>query len=36
MDRMLANNEIRAMITAFGAGMDTDFDETKLRYHKII
>ena len=36
MDRMLANNEIKAMITAFGAGMDTDFDETKLRYHKII
>ena len=36
MDRMLANNEIRAMITAFGAGMDSDFDETKLRYHKII
>ena len=25
-----------AMITAFGAGMDSDFDETKLRYHKII
>ena len=24
------------MITAFGAGMDADFDETKLRYHKII
>ena len=36
MDRMLANNEIKAMITAFGAGMDSDFDETKLRYHKII
>lgn len=36
MDRMLANNEIKSMITAFGAGMDTDFDETKLRYHKII
>ena len=36
MDRMLANNEIRAMITAFGAGMDSDFDESKLRYHKII
>ena len=36
LDRMLANNEIRAMITAFGAGMDDDFDETKLRYHKII
>ena len=36
MDRMLANNEIKSMITAFGAGMDSDFDETKLRYHKII
>lgn len=36
MDRMLANNEIKSMITAFGAGMDNDFDESKLRYHKII
>ena len=35
MDRMLANNEIKSMITAFGAGMDNDFDESKLRYHKI-
>ena len=36
LDRILANTEIRAMITAFGAGMDEEFDETKLRYHKII
>ncbi len=36
LDRMLANAEIKAMITAFGAGMDDDFDETRLRYHKII
>ncbi|MDO4572332.1 MAG: DNA gyrase subunit B, partial [Clostridia bacterium] len=36
LDRMLANAEIKAMITAFGAGMDDDFDVTKLRYHKII
>jgi len=36
LDKILANNEIRAMITAFGAGMDDDFDETKLRYHKIV
>ena len=36
LDKVLANAEIRAMITAFGAGMDADFDETKLRYHKII
>jgi len=35
-DRALANNEIKAMITAFGAGMSEDFDEAKLRYHKII
>lgn len=36
LDRILANNEIRAMITAFGAGMDEDFDTSKLRYHKIV
>ncbi|MBQ1817408.1 MAG: DNA topoisomerase (ATP-hydrolyzing) subunit B [Clostridia bacterium] len=36
LDKMLGNAEIRCMITAFGAGMDSDFDETKLRYHKII
>ncbi|MDL2236610.1 DNA topoisomerase (ATP-hydrolyzing) subunit B [Christensenellaceae bacterium OttesenSCG-928-K19] len=35
-DRALANAEIKAMITAFGAGMGEDFDEEKLRYHKII
>ena len=36
LDKMLGNAEIRCMITAFGAGIDADFDETKLRYHKII
>ncbi len=36
LDRILANEEIRAMITAFGGGMDSDFDTSKLRYHKII
>ena len=36
LDRMLANAEIKAMITAFGGGMGDDFDVTKLRYHKII
>ncbi len=36
LDRMLQNNEIRSMITAFGAGIDVEFDESKLRYHKII
>jgi len=35
-DHMLQNNEIRSMITAFGAGIDVEFDESKLRYHKII
>ncbi|MDR1619487.1 MAG: DNA topoisomerase (ATP-hydrolyzing) subunit B [Clostridiales bacterium] len=36
LDRVLANAEIRAMITAFGAGMDSDFDAGRLRYHKIV
>ncbi len=36
LDKILANNEIRAMITAFGTGISEDFDISKLRYHKII
>ncbi len=36
LDRILSNNEIRSMITAFGAGIDDDFDASKLRYHKIV
>lgn len=36
LDKILSNNEIRAMITAFGAGIDEDFDPAKLRYHKIV
>jgi len=37
MEKMLKNTEIRAMITAFGAGIGQDeFDISKLRYHKII
>lgn len=36
LDKMLQNNEIRSMITAFGAGIDVEFNEEKLRYHKII
>ena len=36
LDKMLANNEIRSMITVFGTGIDTEFDESKLRYHKIV
>ncbi|HCD42243.1 MAG TPA: DNA topoisomerase (ATP-hydrolyzing) subunit B [Lachnoclostridium sp.] len=36
LDRIYANAEIRAMITAFGTGIHEDFDLSKLRYHKII
>lgn len=36
LDKILVNNEIKAMITAFGTGISDDFDITKLRYHKII
>ena len=36
LDKILVNNEIKAMITAFGTGIHEDFDITKLRYHKII
>lgn len=36
LDKILANKEIKAMITAFGTGIHEDFDITKLRYHKII
>ena len=36
LDRALANNEIQAMITAFGAGIGEDFDPEKVRYHKIV
>ena len=36
LDRIYANEEIKAMITAFGTGIHDDFDITKLRYHKII
>ncbi|MDF2888297.1 MAG: gyrase, subunit [Lacrimispora sp.] len=36
LDKIYANAEIRAMITAFGTGIHDDFDLTKLRYHKII
>lgn len=34
--KILGNDEIKAMITAFGCGISEDFDETKLRYDKII
>ena len=36
LERILSNEEIKAMITAFGCGIGDDFDESKLRYHKII
>ena len=36
MDKIYANNEIKAMITAFGTGIHDDFDISKLRYDKII
>jgi DNA gyrase subunit B len=35
-DKVFANEEIRAMITALGTGIAADFDAEKLRYHKII
>ncbi len=36
LDKIYANAEIKAMISAFGTGIHDDFDITKLRYHKII
>jgi DNA gyrase subunit B len=36
LDKILANKEIRAMITAFGTGISEDFELDKLRYDKII
>ncbi len=36
LDRILSNQEIKNMITAFGAGVGEDFDISRLRYHKII
>ncbi len=36
LDRALANNEVQAMITAFGAGIGEDFNPEKARYHKIV
>ncbi|MCR5202262.1 MAG: DNA topoisomerase (ATP-hydrolyzing) subunit B [Lachnospiraceae bacterium] len=35
-DHIFSNAEIQAMITAFGTGIEDDFDIDKLRYHKII
>ena len=36
LDKIYANAEIKAMITAFGTGIHEDFDISNLRYHKII
>jgi len=36
LDRVLANDEIKAMITAFGCGVGEDFDIKKLRYDRIV
>ncbi|PAD19920.1 DNA topoisomerase (ATP-hydrolyzing) subunit B [Terribacillus saccharophilus] len=36
LDKILANNEIRAMITALGTGIGEDFDISKARYHKLV
>jgi len=36
LDRILSNNEVRAMITAIGTGIGEDFDISKARYHKIV
>ena len=36
LDRVLANNEVQAMISALGTGIHDEFDIDKLRYHKIV
>jgi DNA gyrase subunit B len=36
IDKILSNNEVRALITALGCGVGNDFDASRTRYHKII
>ncbi|MCM3570746.1 DNA topoisomerase (ATP-hydrolyzing) subunit B [Neobacillus mesonae] len=36
LDRILSNNEVRAMITAIGTGIGEEFDIAKARYHKVV
>lgn len=36
LDKILSNNEIRAIITALGTGIGEDFDILKARYHKVV
>jgi len=35
-EKMLSHEEIRTLITALGAGMDNEFDQARLRYHKVV
>ncbi|MEW6410852.1 MAG: DNA topoisomerase (ATP-hydrolyzing) subunit B [Candidatus Zixiibacteriota bacterium] len=36
IDKILSNNEVRALITALGCGVGDDFDASRVRYHKIV
>ena len=36
IDKVLSNNEVQALISAFGTGIGEDFDLAKARYHKIV
>jgi DNA gyrase subunit B len=36
IDKVLQNNEVQALISAMGTGVQDDFDEAKLRYHKLV
>lgn len=36
LDKVLANNEVQAMISALGSGIQEEFDIEKLRYHKLV
>ncbi|WP_456277185.1 DNA topoisomerase (ATP-hydrolyzing) subunit B [Bacillus sp. AK128] len=36
LDKILSNNEVRAMITAFGMGVGGEFDISRARYHKVV
>ncbi|PLR80649.1 DNA topoisomerase (ATP-hydrolyzing) subunit B [Bacillus canaveralius] len=36
LDKILSNNEVRAIITAIGTGIGEDFDISKARYHKVV